>query len=252
MSVLDLERSLAPLMDQTAGAVRDLFVREPVAESIDRVARDSYQLYDEILPQVLAQVRPKALPVCAAGCAFCCVVPVFASAPEIFRLARHLKETGRADALLPALKARATAIGEMTRDDRARARLPCVLLDAAGNCSAYEARPLACRGYNSCDAGACKRKHDDGVADRPIPAEAMQYAVARTVSTGVMVGAQAAGLDPGPYELACGLAAALGTPDAEQRWLEGEDVLAAAETRMGRESRAQWRGAFQAATSRIK
>jgi hypothetical protein len=50
----------------------------------------------------------------------------------------------------------------------------------------------------------------------------------------------AAGLDPGPYELACGLAVALTVPDAAARWLAKEPIFAAAETRIGRERRATW------------
>ena len=111
-------------------------------------------------------------------------------------------------------------------------------------CGVYAARPLACRAYNSCDASVCEKAFVDARVRWDMPVDLFQLTVGRNVRTGLAAAIAAAGLDPGPYELAAGLEVALTTPDAEARWLAGEPIFAAAETRIGRERRDAWREAF--------
>jgi hypothetical protein len=87
----------------------------------------------------------EALPACARGCSHCCHGRVEVTAPEVFLLARFLRR--RPDAERDAHIARtAVSVQGMDRQARHQAKVPCALLDGDGTCSAYEARPLACRG----------------------------------------------------------------------------------------------------------
>lgn len=187
---------------------------------------------------------PRCLPVCAPGCAFCCHLAVFASVPEILALAAHLRAT-LAPAELAArtaeIAAAAAAVGDLDRSARAASKRACPLLDGeSGRCTVYEARPLACRAYNSCDAATCERAFDQALTRWDVPVDLFQLTVGRNVRAGLLAAVHAGGLDPGPYELSVGLHLALSEPDAEARWLAGETVFAAAETRIGRARRAAW------------
>jgi uncharacterized protein len=204
------------------------------------------------LVQALAR-DPKCLPVCAPGCAFCCHLSVFASVPELLHLAAYLQRT-RPPAALAALTASvlatAEAVRELSQAARAQAKRPCPLLDpATRQCGVYEARPLTCRAYNSCDAGVCARAFDEALTHWDMPVDLFQLTVSTNVRTGLMAAALAAGLDPGPYELAPGLAVALTATNAAARWLAGEPVFAAAETAIGRERRETWRASYARAAA---
>ena len=107
----------------------------------------------------------------------------------------------------------------------AQQRLPCpLLIDDA--CGVYQVRPINCRQVMSSSMEACRAKLAGLPANVPYVEEAMQKA-AHTRS--LLLGAiEAAGRDTTSYELTQALAIALKDPDAEKRWLAGEDVFAAA------------------------
>ncbi|HEY3666443.1 MAG TPA: YkgJ family cysteine cluster protein, partial [Polyangiaceae bacterium] len=93
-------------------------------------------------------------------------------------------------------------------------------------CLVYEARPLACRGYNSLDAESCRRSLDDDleIVESNVPLARDCAAVA----LGLLAGIADAGLPAELLELTAGLHIALSEPDALQRWLRGGPVFAAA------------------------
>jgi hypothetical protein len=88
---------------------------------------------------------------------------VLVSIPELVRIIEHVREQFDETAIA-ALRARsATYAAQVEGRDVNRATtesVPCPLL-VGDLCSVYEARPLVCRGYNSTDADACSRAHDD-------------------------------------------------------------------------------------------
>ena len=98
--------------------------------------------------------KPKA---CQAGCTYCCHLQVDVSAPEALRLASYLRDNlSRAEFVDFTLRVKAAEIQArgLNSYERFFARIPCpVLMD--GKCSAYEVRPLVCRGYNSFSWVAC-------------------------------------------------------------------------------------------------
>ena len=251
-----VEQHLAIVTDEARGLVaRALAVGATPASLADAVT--AVYAYEEQTKAALVQALardPKCLPVCAAGCAFCCHLSVFASVPELLVLAAHLRATltdAELAARTEATVAAAAAVRELGQKERAAARRPCPLLGgldgATRQCGVYAARPLACRAYNSCDAGVCEKAFDDAATHWDLPTDLFQLTVSRNARKGLISAVFAAGLDPGPYELAPGLAVALTIPDAARRWLAGERIFDAAETRIGRERRAGWRASHAGA-----
>jgi Fe-S-cluster containining protein len=246
-----LEGHLAIVTRQMAAAVRAFLAGARSEAAMLRMVGDTFAFEvqtREALVHGLAR-DPKCLPVCGPGCAYCCHLSVFASVPEILFLAAALRATLSAESLA-AVTARvveaAAAFADATREERASAKRPCPLLEVAtGCCGVYEARPLVCRAYNSCDVGVCKTAFDDALVHWEMPVDLVQLSASRNVRTGLLAGLFASGLDPGPYDLACGLALALTVEDAAERWLAGESLFAAAETAIGRTLRATWRETFE-------
>lgn len=212
------------------GALREqgLSPDEIVAAVADAGTSDAEHGAREMSDQLPATKR--LLPVCQEGCAHCCYTSVFASTPEILRIADHLKAT-RSEPELAALRARAeeTAkkVHDLDLDARAKAHVPCPLLDVAtGKCGAYDVRPVPCRAYHSGDVAVCKKAFDAGEANPVVPINPVLFHVAHAYGFGMMTGCASDGLDVGPYDLAATLPAALAGENLARRWLAKEKVFA--------------------------
>jgi Fe-S-cluster containining protein len=167
---------------------------------------------------------------CRKGCDHCCHGLVAVLAGEVFRLGRALRRLP-ADGFA-ALRMRIAATDAVTRGrnvvERGRDRTPCPLL-ADGGCSVYADRPLACRAMASLDADACRAVFGGRGGAIPIPdANKREIVAARDAAAAA---SSAAGIPMTQYELVAALRIALDDPEAEARWLKGEDVLAPARLR---------------------
>lgn len=195
----------------------------------------------EALEQAAAAAEPPGRPIaCRAGCATCCVSKVLVLAPEVLRIAAHLRAT-RTAAELAALEDRVRAADAATRGlsrlERAAARVPCPLLDARGACSIHAVRPIVCAAWSSLDAAACER-HFAAPADVPTaPMHRPSYEVANAVLAGLGWAAKEQGLDAAPLELIAALRIALERPNAGERWLARLPVFAAARDAEWQEAR---------------
>jgi Fe-S-cluster containining protein len=174
----------------------------------------------------LAHNRSEHTIACAKGCAFCCHVTVVATAPELLLLARHIRE--EKGVAFEAALARIRAAEDLTRGltpmERAQKRRACVLLENDA-CSAYAARPGACRAMTSISAEACERAF---AGDKVAVYTPSLWTGARNAHRQALWAAlDAAKLPATDYELNQGLRVALESADAEARWLAGEDVFAA-------------------------
>jgi hypothetical protein len=165
---------------------------------------------------------------CRRGCAFCCHAYVSVSVPEALLVARTIRS-------LPEPR-RSTALARIREiDDRTRGRppeerigegaLPCPLL-VDNRCSVYDVRPFGCRAEMSTDASACERLVN-GLDARKIspvlpPNLKMMY------SSALAVAVKNVGLTAGIHEFNAALRIAVDSEDAEERWLAGEDLFAAA------------------------
>jgi Fe-S-cluster containining protein len=175
-----------------------------------------------------------AKPACARGCSHCCHQRVEVTAPEVFLLARVLRATPNAgrDALIA--ETAASLEGTEGRAYHLK-QVRCALLGEDGACTVYAARPIACRRHHSSDASVCAAVHRDPTLDARIPmAHSLKWNVSALV-LGWLEGLAHAGRAPHHYELHAALAIALRDPEADARFLAGDDPLRPARTRAAEE-----------------
>lgn len=183
--------------------------------------REAAQWHDELV-QAAAAKAPLA---CKAGCSSCCWLPASASFAEFAHLAAFILESfGREE--LSALKLRLDeSPAELNVPARAgdrESRRACALL-VEGLCSAHEARPLACRGWNSREVEPCLIAFDQPDAPPSIPVDSRVHGTARAIAEGHREGARRLELDDAILDLRATLPLLL--EDLEgctRRWFEGE------------------------------
>ena len=182
-------------------------------------ASDTAKEAQAAFKRTLAQGMPATA--CAKGCSHCCK-SYFVSAcpPDIFRIARHIRDNHKADfeAELDRICAAENNTRNVSHTARYNERLPCsLLIDDA--CSVYEARPTACRGWASTDVKACENREDD------IPVPEVYRESRRAIDHAVRATLKHHGRDKRSFELNHAVRVALEDPDSEARWLNGEDVF---------------------------
>jgi hypothetical protein len=161
---------------------------------------------------------------CAKGCGFCCHLRVAAMPAEIFHLANHIRREFKHDIEIVIARLRAADAQSRGLDGRERTKrhVPCgMLVDNA--CSVYAARPSPCRALTSISVETCKRGYDGEDVDIMTPAVWTEIRSAHNQA--LWAALQHAGLSSAAYELNHALLVALETPNAEARWLAGEDVF---------------------------
>ena len=182
-----------------------------------RLVRHIAELFEASVP-----AAARAQLACRAGCAFCCHQPVKVNAAEAFFLAGQVRERPESAAAV-----RAAAVQLSGRD----AELPrtkwlrCPLLDSADACSAHSARPLSCHGYVSLDVEDCKQSYPQ--TGEWVVREPALYGDLRNSWRLILQAAlRLNGFSDTNYELNAALGLVLDTPDAEKRWLGGENIFA--------------------------
>lgn len=184
-------------------------------------ARLAHRLFESSLA---ANPSPDKL-ACRMGCAHCCHHYVSVSAPEALLLARAIRATEKEQPTLamPHLATRLAAAAGRTPAERQGKRIPCPLL-IDGACSVYGERPMVCRQTVARDIDLCRREADG--EDVRVPAVPRYLAHASNSGVAMMAAMLANSRTPFFYELAGAVRIALELPDAEKRWLAGEDIFA--------------------------
>jgi hypothetical protein len=208
-------------------AVGDLLACGHTVEQIETAVARATDLAGQLVDE-LANAEPVA---CRAGCAWCCSTTlVSTSAAEVIRIAEHLQKTRTATALrmlVTRLRQRTERIGTMDPERRRRARIPCALL-VDNRCSVYDVRPLSCIGWTSADAAACETSYRSGW-ERQIPNGPRHLGIIVGVREGLHQALEDGRLEAGYLDLTRGLLIALTEPNVAGRWLQGDDVFAAAQ-----------------------
>jgi Fe-S-cluster containining protein len=160
---------------------------------------------------------------CRAGCSYCCYYHVNVTAAEALAIAEHIRSRPREECERLTSRVRSTAeqVHDLSPTEYIHTNIPCALLEN-GKCSAYEVRPLACRGFHSTDVESCKVAFDD-----PYSTDAGSFAPGRWAVTegykSVMVAGQSlAGKDATTYELHGAVFEALTNPASSRRWKDGK------------------------------
>jgi hypothetical protein len=162
---------------------------------------------------------------CAKGCAFCCHLRVTAMAPEVFHVANFVRGQfgGELETVLARVRAADAHSRGLSAAERPKHKFSCALLvDKA--CSIYAARPSACRGLTSISVKTCERGYNGEAVEVLTPA--VWTEIRRAHNQPMWAALSAANLPPDSYELNHAVLVALTTPDAESRWLKGEEIFA--------------------------
>jgi Fe-S-cluster containining protein len=196
-----------------------------------RTPETAYNIMERASRQAAALVEQspqRATHACAAGCYFCCYLPVDVTVLEALGILAYSQKALTPEAfaaMQQRLAATAAKVRGLSFEEHARARLPCALL-VDGRCSVYPSRPLACRAWNSTSVDRCEEVfRGDPVALLP-PLDTCAYDAVWGMARGIAAGLKQARLNNKTYELHSILQRLLETPNAAQRWLQGEDVVA--------------------------
>ena len=167
---------------------------------------------------------PPATPIaCRVGCSFCCYIRVHLTPMELIFLVGSIQSNFSENEII-ALKNGLESIDPITRgmtdEERGRAKIPCPLL-VDNRCSAYEARPLECRGYNSTNVEACRQAFNN-YDTWDVPIFSPQYLAFKNTQAAL---ARATNNSVELLELTTALRIALNDDAAIDRWLAGENTF---------------------------
>ncbi len=179
---------------------------------------------DQLVAAHLDDLRASASLACVSGCHHCCSLDVAATFPELAHLAAEIEATFAEPALAALrdrLAARVAEDAAQASGDRPLTGRPCPLL-VDSLCSAYDARPLACRGWNSADVSPCIDAAATPAAVHFIPVHRVVRDTAHAISQGIQDGSREVGLDGGALDLPRALHALLEDRHGLTRaWLDG-------------------------------
>jgi hypothetical protein len=220
---------LASLM-QLEAARQEVFVKHAASNPVDlqtaTAATQKTLTHYEHAVAALDAASPFVMD-CARGCDHCCRVQVAASVSEIVLLAEWLRANLDPDTLQNLTQ----LLGEMWakiagHTPQTRPAIPCPMLGREGECTVYEARPLACRGWVSSDVRRCIEARDNPPG--LVEADPRRLMLSESLSHALRSGVKRILLDGRAVDLHGALWIALSEPGAVLRWLAGEDVFAPA------------------------
>ncbi len=119
---------------------------------------ETYTAIDKLIDSLLAYAQKQGVQVdCKKGCAWCCHQAVFANSYEIHYLGDFIKNNFSPEEINDIKKKahnKQNKTSKLKEKDVLNYKHPCPLL-VNGSCSAYEARPMACRIYLSMKVATC-------------------------------------------------------------------------------------------------
>ncbi|MFN3743407.1 MAG: YkgJ family cysteine cluster protein [Hyphomicrobiaceae bacterium] len=194
------------------------------------------------LAQMLADTSLAARPptqqkiACARGCSYCCYGFVAITPPEAFRLAAAVR-SGQAAGMSPGdVRARAQPLIGISPEARIGGKRACPLL-VEGACTVYRFRPLVCRQATSLDVAVCIDEFEGRNLAARVPISGVHLQHAGNAHITLLGAMRAMGFATDALELAAALDVALAEPEAEARWLAGEDVFRTVPRQVTREAR---------------
>jgi hypothetical protein len=216
--------SIAPRRDEVIAVAR-LVAAKLGEKDNPRRASEAAQLAQGLAEASLAAYPGKLAIACRRGCSYCCHSFVGIMPPEAFLLADAVRR-GRCANLDPeSVVERGRPLEGLSPDERIGRKLPCPLL-VEGTCSAYAVRPLVCRQATSLDLAGCLDEFEGRNIGGQIEISSVHLAHSSHAHAVLLGALRAFALPQMAYEMASALRIALTVPDAERRWLAGEDVFA--------------------------
>ncbi len=119
-----------------------------------------YSEVDGLIDSLLNYAKAQKINVdCQKGCSWCCHQPIFALSHEIHYLTNFIAnnfDKDQINQILEKAKAKNDVVEKLSSSEMLNYKSPCPLL-IDGACSAYEARPMACRIYLSMSVTTCRK-----------------------------------------------------------------------------------------------
>lgn len=224
--------SRSVFLEELSLGVRDMAVDALVSDSsvrsLHEVMDEAHRVFDSACNGV--DLSPELA--CRRGCAYCCYNQVSLSQAEAVYLGFHMLDSfdeaaikaldGRVDSVLDVIRGKSVEeIGMM------RHELPCIFLDD-GSCSIHPARPFACRGWNSVNAGDCRSSIENRDPFAPVENHSIVREIAEGIQLGLLHGTKNLGLEAGFLILprAVKLMHRDGVAECATRWLDGDFFFA--------------------------
>lgn len=201
-----------------------LFKTKLTERGNDRRASETAGMAQALIERSLAARPPKSELACRKGCAYCCHSFVGVIPPEVFRLADAVRAGREGTSGAEAVRHRCEPLKGFGPQDRIGRKLPCPLL-VDGLCSVYADRPTVCRQTTSMALTACVDEYENRDRSAVIPVSPLHLAHAGNAHVALLGAIQSVGFSADAYELSAALDIALAAPDAERRWLAGENLF---------------------------
>lgn len=179
---------------------------------LDRIT-SMYAQIDGLIESILNMARSQQVPVdCRKGCSFCCYQAVFANSYELHYLSKFLKKTfphQQVEAVRLKAIEKNEKVSVMSNDRQLNYKSPCPLL-ADGACSAYAARPMACRIYLSMSLNSCREFFEHPENESSF-AQLLEFPLmaGRMMNEGFAAALHEKGIDIAEFRMEEGLASAL-------------------------------------------
>lgn len=167
---------------------------------------------------------------CKEKCHWCCNQFVRMTAPEVFRVTRHIRsELSDVDqqALITRLERLHSESWGLSTETRGKINRACAYI-YRGSCVIYDARPLMCQRQTSYKISDCRKAIASGFPFGSILSERASHLTHSASIQGLSDGfAETLGRGPlEPLEMTSATLTALTEPDCFDRWLAGDTVFA--------------------------
>jgi len=170
---------------------------------------DMYLAIDGLIESILGLARSQNVPVdCKKGCEYCCHQAVYANSYELHYLGNFIQNNFPPDQkneVLIKTKAKNSATSKLPNDQVLKYKSPCPLL-SDGACSAYAARPMACRIYLSMKLDSCIEffRNPDNSDNFPLLMD-FPLMAGRMMNEGFTAALREAGIESAEFRLEDGL-----------------------------------------------
>lgn len=215
------------IRDAQESAVAEQLSNNQSGNQLRFVVDEAANFAEAVTQKYLAPDSPSVA--CKDGCSWCCYQLVQVSAPEVFRIVRHLNSDAMTE-IRTTVVGRLRLLDKATRgvSDKGRANIPksCAFL-IDGKCSIYAVRPLTCAEFTSYDVVVCKRL---GFKSGGVVHELTRMIAYKSVQQGLVDGLKKIipKADAAWLELTAAVVQALDTPNTEAAWLSGENIFTGA------------------------
>lgn len=151
----------------------DTIIDTPEEKKLWQATRQEQDAMEGLIDALSEEAKKHNVAIdCRKGCNWCCHQPIFGVAHEFHYLWQFIQLNMSEDEQKEVLQKSFDNYqkrGRLSQKELEKSKLPCPLLKN-GACSAYPARPMACRIYLSMSEDSCKNYHDHPEDEKNYPA----------------------------------------------------------------------------------